>query len=895
MSKIRTLPQRLVIWIAAAAVLATIALPAAATIRWPGDNTWPQRGLAALQAVRAPADEPFVGIAVMSDAPSSRQVEQLRDLGLVVQGMRNLPLASMYGTKAQLQAAANVAGVLDVYPDVTPLTYYSAESTASIRADVARELGYTGQDVGIAIVDTGVDATHPVLADHVVRNVKILSPEYLDVLGVSVDPEVARNYLAVPVDQGPYSNSDTSGHGTHVAGIAAGDGTDNPDLIGVAPDADVIGYGTGDIVFIFTIIAAFDDLLTNKDAYNIRVVNNSWGSGYRTFDPMEPTNVATKALHDAGITVVFAAGNSEAEMSVGPNSAAPWVIGVGSTTTSKQRSGFSSGGLMYDNSKPVPPDDDGHVRFVGDGLGIYAPDVSAPGTNILGPGTPTGVGILAPSEPGGTATISGTSMAAPHVAGLAAVLLEANPDLTPDQIEKVLEVTAVPLADDSPYWHAGFGFVDAVKALELVTRGDFSDALLDGLHNAAAAKRLAARDHSVLVSDHFVHQPLPATVGGIDSKSWEIEVRPSTDAIRASVAFDGDLGIVGINLLFDWALELADADGTLILETSLDNMNGYAQVDLDELELPEGETLDFGTWTVTLIGYLSSEQPALLYAGPVSGVVVQLREQVASVLDTGPRFDPTGQLSLVASGTPDDQAAVSAASNSVASGGTGIPSPEGCEYDDTVAPNGALSLVGAGDVCYAGQMGYATNYGAMSPATFTSAPLTADLTIGGPASIVHYVIDSAQPSWTAAGFSSTPAYALDAVDEEGNVTPISAGDFDKPQVTDQVTRAEYTFVVPPTVVPAGSRLRVQFWYSGFYTSGMRMVYGGPEYADAGLHLTTGVLSSSGAAPDGAPDPAPAPDAAPDDTPLPTTGGGAGLIGAVLLLAGAATGRRRLRA
>jgi serine protease AprX len=894
MTRSTTLTRTLA-WLAAAAALTAFAFPAGMASS--SQTTLPHRGLAALAAVQTPADEPFVGIAVLTDVPTRTQLDGMRSLGLTAQGMRNLPLAAMYGTQSQLMAAADITGVLDVYPDVTPLVHQSDESTAAIRADVTRGLGFTGQGVGVAIVDTGVDATHPSLEQRVVRNVKILSPEYLDILGVAVDPELAKNYLAVPVDQGPYNNADTSGHGTHVAGIAAGDGTEDPRLVGVAPEADVIGYGTGDIVFIFTIIAAFDDLLTTKDEYNIRVVNNSWGSSYRTFDPMEPTNVATKALHDAGVTVVFAAGNSESEMSVGPASTAPWVIGVGSTTTSKQRSSFSSGGLQYDNSRPEGPDENGHIRFVGDGLGLYAPDISAPGTNILGPGTPTGVGVLSPSEPGGTATLSGTSMAAPHVAGLVAVLLDANPDLTPAQIEQVLEVTAVPLADGTPYWHAGFGFVDAVDAVELVTQDDFSQAALDELHREAVAARLAARDHSVLVSDHFIHQPLPATAGGLDSRSWEFEVDGSADAIRASIAFGGDLGVVGINLLFDWGMEITDADGTLVLATELQNANGYAQVDLDEVaaSLEDGETLDFGTWTATIIGYVSAEQPALLFGGPVSAAVMQLQEQVAATLGGGVVFEPSGELAMAASGTPDESVAVGSTQSTIASGGTGITSPEGCEYDDTVAPNGSLSVGGAGEACFAGQMGYATNYGPAGPATFTSAPLSHDVTIGGPASIVHYVIDSAQPLWTNA-FSSAPTYALDAVDEDGNVTPIGAGDFAEPQVTGEVTRAEYTFEVPPTTVPAGSQLRLQFWYSGFYTSGMRMVYGGPDYADAGLRLTTGVLASSDTAPGEAPTPAPDPAPAPglDEAPLPTTGGGLVLLG-LTAMAVALLIRQRMRA
>jgi serine protease AprX len=132
--------------------------------------------------------------------------------------------------------------------------------------------------------------------------------------------------LTIAVDQGPYNNSDTtSGHGTHVAGIVAADNTDGQAL-GVAPGADLIGYGCGDAVLIFGVLTAYDDMIRHKDAWRIRVVNNSWGSSFRRFDPDESINQATKAAHAAGITVVFAAGNSATEMSPGRNQVATWLL-----------------------------------------------------------------------------------------------------------------------------------------------------------------------------------------------------------------------------------------------------------------------------------------------------------------------------------------------------------------------------------------------------------------------------------------------------------------------------------------------------------------------------------------------------------------------------------------
>src|ERR671929_24961 len=103
--------------------------------------------------------------------------------------------------------------------------------------------------VGVAIVDSGIDATHPDLAKRVTHNVKI------------IETDTAAGDLVIPVDQGPYNDSDTSsGHGTHCAGIVAGDNTDGQ-VLGVAPGAELIGYGTGDAVFIFGVLYAYEDML----------------------------------------------------------------------------------------------------------------------------------------------------------------------------------------------------------------------------------------------------------------------------------------------------------------------------------------------------------------------------------------------------------------------------------------------------------------------------------------------------------------------------------------------------------------------------------------------------------------------------------------------------------
>lgn len=330
-------------------------------------------------------------------APTPAQIQGLKSLGLRVQPLAHLPLALVQGSPGQLLSAVTSGLAGDVYPN-GPMHFFSATSDASIDALGLHAGGVDGRGVGVAIVDSGIDATHPDLAHRVTHNVKIVDAEYL-----GLPPATAPGPIVLPVDQGPYNNTDlTGGHGTHVAGIVAADGHTSPEQTGVAPGANLIGYSAGDTLEIFAVLASFDDILAHRQAWNIRVVSNSWGSSFRTFDPADPVNVATRALHDAGITVVFAAGNDSTEMSLNPYAAAPWVISVGAGTLDHQRAGFSSAGIEFDDSAVAALASDRHVRFTGDGMGIYHPDVTAPGVNIVSSGTPTGIGILSPAPIGGT-------------------------------------------------------------------------------------------------------------------------------------------------------------------------------------------------------------------------------------------------------------------------------------------------------------------------------------------------------------------------------------------------------------------------------------------------------------------------------------------------------------
>ncbi|MFJ3303282.1 S8 family serine peptidase [Streptomyces sp. NPDC086549] len=255
------------------------------------------------------------------------------------------------------------------------------KSVPQIGAPVAWAAGYTGKGVKIAVLDTGVDATHPDLKDQVIES---------------------KNFSAAA------DATDHFGHGTHVASIAAGTGAKSGGKYkGVAPDAKILNgkvlddTGSGDD----SGILAGMEWAAQQGA---SVVNLSLG-GYDTpeIDPLEAE--VNKLSTEKGILFAIAAGNEGPE-SIGSPGSADSALTVGAVDKKDKLADFSSTGPR-----------------VGDGA--IKPDVTAPGVDITAAAAPGSVIDKEVGEkPEGYLTISGTSMATPHVAGAAAILKQEHPD-----------------------------------------------------------------------------------------------------------------------------------------------------------------------------------------------------------------------------------------------------------------------------------------------------------------------------------------------------------------------------------------------------------------------------------------------------------------------------------
>jgi serine protease AprX len=485
--------------------------------------------------------------------------------------------------------------------------------------------GITGQGVTVGVVDSGCDATHPDLADHVVHNVKLVSGEYVNL------PPDSSNTIVVPVDVGPYNNSDLgSGHGTHVAGIIAADSTTDPDggRFGVAPDAGLVCMAVGEVLFTTAVVTAYDYLLDQPGLLGVDVINNSWGNSFRQFDPRDPVAVATRAVADLGVVVVFAAGNSgygNAEMSLNPFSQSPWVFSVAAGNLQYQRGDFSSNGLVFDNSEAVQPGAGGHTVFTGDRIGIYHPDFTAPGDGISSTCTPVGAAIPG-CLPNGNATASGTSMASPHIAGAAALLLQANPGLTASQIRSALQASATPVygADGNPlpFWQAGYGYVDLEAAVALVTGKNWSSRLSKAQAQADARVR-NADGFAVLRSDFWTYDAPRAALAGSDRRTYATSVGSSVTHLKVTLSHPSG-AVIGENLM-EYTVTVRDAAGQLVgVTTEAPTGAGTASlfVDLRAFRVPP---VVYGAFTFEVSGELAVSDPDTLDSESLLGRMVTLQ------------------------------------------------------------------------------------------------------------------------------------------------------------------------------------------------------------------------------------------------------------------------------
>ncbi|MHC2992050.1 peptidase S8, partial [Pontibacter sp. HJ8] len=479
-----------------------------------------------------------------SSAPSLLDLTTLTQAG-ITKGLtlQSLPIAGILATGLQVELLAKSSRVLSLYLNES-LQYENNTATAltgvdKLRTDpllTSKNGGFpvSGKGIGILVNDSGVDGTHPDL--QLGRNLKqnVTAATNLNAVSSILPYLILEN---VP-------NTDaTGGHGTHVAGIAGGTGQASQGKYeGVAPGADLIGYGSGAALLLLDVLSGFDYAITNQARYNIRVITNSFGTTSDTgteVNPADPITLATKRCVDRNIVVVFSAGNSGpgSGTMTGQYKKAPWVIAVAAGDKSGRLADFSSRGIKGKGGSFTL---DGTAYTWEDRPTVTSPGVDIIATRVIAPVSSLSADKdateLEPAHVPYYTHMSGTSMAAPHVAGIVALLLDANPSLTVAQVKQILQETATNIPNREK-WEVGAGYVNAYAAVDKAFRmaAPYGSTLnLNRTFNSNVNSNNVTLDYTISFN--------PATTA---TNSYTFDVAPGTTAIEAKIRTEGVAGETG--------------------------------------------------------------------------------------------------------------------------------------------------------------------------------------------------------------------------------------------------------------------------------------------------------------------------------------------------------------
>jgi len=277
--------------------------------------------------------------------------------------------------------------------------------------------------------------------------------------GVTPNPNLGSRLIARVDLTAERDGLDRFGHGTHMAGLIAGDGTTSEAFTGAAPEARIVSVkvaGWDGATDVSTVIAGLQWVVSNRARFGIRVVNLSWGTDATRGYGVDPLDRAVERAWEAGLVVVVSAGNSGPSAgTVAKPADDPYVITVGAADI--------NGTAVRGDDSVAPFSSRGPTAD-----GVAKPDLVAPGVSLVSDRAPDStVDAFRPAARLGTGLFkgTGTSQAAAVVAGVVARMLDVNPALTNDQIKGVLVATADRRVAGEG---AGAGFVDAAAATAAV-------------------------------------------------------------------------------------------------------------------------------------------------------------------------------------------------------------------------------------------------------------------------------------------------------------------------------------------------------------------------------------------------------------------------------------------
>jgi serine protease AprX len=404
---------------------------------------------------------------------------------------------------AALEADPQVASVTIDHP-MNVMDDLTNDATG---VDAAWNAGFNGSGIGVAVIDSGINDSHPDL-----RNPDGTSRVIYH-----------QDFTGTPTTNSSGGQYDLYGHGTHVAGIIGGNGSlSGGEYAGVAPGVSLIdlraldanGAGTDS-----TVIAAIQQAIALQNTYNIRIINLSLGRGIPVSYTQDPLCQAVEAAWKSGIIVVVAAGNYGRLSLNGSNGYGtitapgndPYVLTVGATKSNGSPYAAAATFASYSSKGPTTYD---HV---------VKPDMLAPGNAIVSLAAPGAT--LETTYPRDVISgtdgnndyfrLSGTSMATPAVAGAAALLLQEQSTLTPDQVKARLMKTAYKLGFFSTSAYVPHLFLSFLNFYDLFSVGS---GLLN-VQSAIANNDLAPATVGSALSPSAVYNPLTHTVSLVEGNS----------------------------------------------------------------------------------------------------------------------------------------------------------------------------------------------------------------------------------------------------------------------------------------------------------------------------------------------------------------------------------------
>lgn len=603
------------------------------------------------------ANDVSLGVVIVSfNAPNglgSNHLDVLRNVG-ISQGVtfENLGMVGAVLNAGQIRSLATNPAVKSIWSNDRQAYYMNQARVVAgvdrLRADAGFTLRNGGFSVSgsgefsVFVIDSGIDATHAdlPLGTKIIQNTQRVVSTNAGNTGITVGGVALDGFTpSLSIENIP--NTDTVGHGTHCAGIVGGYGSrSGGNYGGVAPGVKIVGSGGGAVILVLDALAGWEYGLSHQDLYKIRVVTNSYGPlGGGEYNPDHPFMIASKLAYERNITVLWAGGNDgEAKDTLSPYAQAPFVIGVAAGTKDGMLAGFSSRGLprgeRLNDDNPLNDNDaptltaPGNGRYFESSLTRYGFTSDIISVRALG-NFGASSGLTADTElPAGMipfyTQISGTSMATPFAAGVVALMLDADPTLTPDEIKQILTDTATAMPGYQDY-EVGAGYINAFAALDKVYNRSkpYRNFSTPNFNAVFGEERPATQ------AFHIDYDPTVSGASSANATTFTVEANINVLDVFATVdsTFEPGTGnFVGMRVTSPSGVKYSTAIETPVLGSQARQVT---------VANPEA-----GTWTLEVRGARSlnaapqaSSPSQIAVPGPVDGSVNQVRYVLPNIPD----------------------------------------------------------------------------------------------------------------------------------------------------------------------------------------------------------------------------------------------------------------------